>query len=289
LFALARKYREVLALLFLVGFSTATLFAHRKPSSEQNAIERAVISAGAPIERGVNWTVFRVIDAYQGYVALREVRSENLNLRRELLHARDELAASSELTLENQRLRTLLDFARVQPLQTRAAPVIGDSVVPGALARSIRIGVGQQEGVRKGMAVLAAGGALGRVQQTHPHFSDVQLIVDPASAVAARVERTRARATVSGLGRDRRCRLEYALRSDDIEEGDVLVTSGTDGVFPAGIPLGKVVDVQRKTSGMFLHAQVIPAVDPRNLEEVLVVLGERSPSGDEAVPAADAR
>jgi rod shape-determining protein MreC len=289
LFALARKYREVLALLFLVGFSTATLFAHRKPSSEQNAIERAVISAGAPIERGVNWAVFKVIDAYQGYVALREVRIENLKLRRELLHARDELAASSELTLENQRLRTLLDFARVQPLQTRAAPVIGDSVVPGALTRSVRIGVGQQEGVRKGMAVLAAGGALGRVQQTNPHFSDVQLIVDPASAVAARVERSRARATVTGLGRDRRCRLEYALRSDDIEEGDALVTSGTDGVFPAGVPLGKVVDVQRKTSGMFLHAQVIPAVDPRNLEEVLVVLGERSPSGDEAVPAADAR
>jgi rod shape-determining protein MreC len=289
LFSLARKYREVLALLLLVGFSTATFFAHRKPSSEQNAVERAVISAGAPIERGVNWAVFRLIDTYQDYVALRNVRGENLQLRRDLLHARDELAAQAELTRENQRLRQLLDFASTQPLQTRAAKVIGDSLVPGALSRSVRIGVGQQEGIRKGMAVLAAGGALGRVQQTHAHFSDVQLIVDPASAVAARVERSRARATVSGLGRDRRCRLEFALRSDDIEEGDALVTSGTDGIFPAGLPLGKVVDLQRKSSGMFVHAQVAPAVDPRSLEEVLVVLGERSPSGDEAVPAADAR
>src|SRR5262249_14209780 len=123
LFALARKYREVLALLFLVGFSTATLFAHRKPSSEQNAIEHAVIAAGAPIERGVNWAVFKVIDAYQGYVALRDVRRENLRLRRDLLQARDSLVVQSELTRENDRLRQLLDFARAQPLQTRTAAV----------------------------------------------------------------------------------------------------------------------------------------------------------------------
>jgi rod shape-determining protein MreC len=289
LFALARKYREVLALLFLVGFAAATFFAHRKPSREQNAVERAVIAAGAPIEHAINWTVFKVVDTYQGYIALRDVRRENLKLHVEVLHAKDELIAQAELAKENERLRQLLDFAKTQPLNTRAAPVIGDSVVPGALSRTVRIGAGQQEGVRKGMAVLAAGGALGRVQQTQAHFSDVQLLVDPASAVAARVERSRARATVAGLGRDRRCRLEYALRSDDIEEGDALVTSGTDGIFPPGVPLGKVVDLQRKSSGMFLHAQVVPAVDPRNLEEVLVVLGERSPTGDEAVPAADAR
>jgi len=287
LFALARKYREVLALLFLVGFSVATLFAHRKASVEQNVLERGVIAAGAPIERGINWAVFKLIDTYQGYVALREVRQQNLRLRAELLAARDLLVAQSELSKENERLRQLLDFARAQPLQTKPAPVIGDSLAPGGLSRTVRIGVGQQEGIRKGMAVLAAGGALGRVQQAHAHFSDVQLLIDPASAVAARVERSRARATVAGIGRDRRCRLEFALRSDDIEEGDALVTSGTDGVFPPGIPLGKVVDVQRKSSGMFLRAQVIPSVDPRNLEDVLVVLGERSPSGEEALPAAE--
>jgi rod shape-determining protein MreC len=287
LLALARKYREVLALLFLVGFTAANFFAHRKPSVEQNAVERAVIATGAPIERGINWVVFKAIDAYQGYVALRGVREENLTLRRDLLGARDALVAQNELSKENERLRQLLDFAQAQPLRTKPAPVVGDSLAPGGLSRTVRIGVGQQDGVRKGMAVLAAGGALGRVQQAHAHFSDVQLLVDPTSAVAARVERSRARATVAGIGRDRRCRLEFALRSDDIEEGDSLVTSGTDGVFPPGVPLGKVVDVQRKSSGMFLRAQVIPSVDPRNLEDVLVVLGERNWSGDEALPAAE--
>jgi rod shape-determining protein MreC len=122
--------------------------------------------------------------------------------------------------------------------------------------------------------VISAQGAVGRVVQAAPTFADVQLLVDPASAVAVRVERSRARANVVGTGNDRRAKLEYALRSDDIEEGDSLVTSGTDGVFPSGLPVGHVSEVQRKTSAAFLHAQVVPEVDPRHLEEVLVVIAQ---------------
>jgi rod shape-determining protein MreC len=165
-------------------------------------------------------------------------------------------------------------FAVSAPLETVAAAVTGDNLAPAALSRVVRIGVGLNAGVRKGMAVLSAGVAVGRVQQAYRAFSDVQLLVDPASAVAVRVERSRARANVIGTGRDRRAKLEYALRSDDIDDGDSLVTSGTDGVFPPGFLVGKVTEVQRKTSATFLRAQVIPAVDPRHLEEVLVVLSQ---------------
>ena len=116
---------------------------------------------------------------------------------------------------------------------------------------------------------------MGRVSQAFDSFADVQLLVDPGMSVAVRVERSRARANVVGTGHDHRAELEYALRSDDIEEGDLLVTSGTDQVFPPGLTVGKVVDVQRKTSATFLKAQVAPAVDPRSLQEVLVVLAPK--------------
>ena len=123
---------------------------------------------------------------------------------------------------------------------------------------------------------------MGRIQRVFGGYADVLLLVDSTSAIAARVERSRARATVSGTGSNRRCALQFALRSDDIEDGDVLLTSGTDGIFPAGLRLGRVVDLRRKSSGMFQVAQVAPAVDVRGLEEVLVVLR----SNESEAPAA---
>jgi rod shape-determining protein MreC len=278
LFASIRKYREVLALLLLISAAVATFFAHSKDPEEfgpvLGGLSRSVLAVEAPMERGISSAVGEAIDAWQGYVALRQVRAENQTLRQRLLHLSAQLQSESDAVNENQRLRELLRFTDTAPLKTVAAPVIGDNLAPSALSRVIRIGAGQAAGIRRGMAVVSAAGAVGRVLQASPAFADVQLLVDPASAVAVRVQRSRARANVVGTGRDRRAKLEYALRSDDIEEGDTLVTSGTDGVFPPGLPVGKVVEVQRKTSATFLRAQVIPAVDPRTLEEVLVVLSQ---------------
>jgi rod shape-determining protein MreC len=98
------------------------------------------------------------------------------------------------------------------------------------------------------------------------------------------VDRTRTRANVRGLGKPEGARLEYALRTEDMIEGDVLVTSGTDGVFPRGLPIGKVTQLNRTAHGLFQEGRVIPAVDVTRLEEVLVVTSwERA---GESFPAA---
>jgi rod shape-determining protein MreC len=99
----------------------------------------------------------------------------------------------------------------------------------------------------------------------------VLLLTDRNSAIAARVERSRARATVRGTGDPSSCRLDYALRADDILEGDVLVTAGTDGVFPRGLPLGRVEDLRKGGQGLYQRAEVAPAVDVSRVEEVLVL------------------
>lgn len=289
MFALIRKYREVLALLALLSASALTFFAHNRAAGELapglRTLRAAVLSVEAPLERGLNTSVGAVIDAWQGYVALRQVRARSQLLEQRLLHAESELLVEGEVVKENGRLRELLRFAESAPLKTVAATVVGDSLVPSALARVVRIGVGQNAGLRPQMAVISALGVVGRVSQVYRASADVVLLVDPSSVIAVRVERSRARANVVGTGRDKRAELEYALRSDDIEEGDVLVTSGTDGVFPPGLAVGKVVEVQRKSSATFLRAQVAPAVDPRELQEVLVVLAPRESL--ETEPAAE--
>jgi rod shape-determining protein MreC len=281
-FALIRKYREVLALAMLVLVPTLTFISRRKPASHLNPVDRAVLRATAPVERALTWTLGAGADLANRYLFLKHAREDSIAQRRrvhELERANDEL---SQLAQDNQRLRVLLDFAQAQPLKSLTAQVIGDSLAPVSLSRTVRIGVGEDQGVRAGMPVISHEGVVGRIQRVFGGYADVLLLVDSTSAIAARVERSRARVTVSGTGSNRRCALQFALRSDDIEDGDVLLTSGTDGIFPAGLRLGRVVDLRRKSSGMFQVAQVAPAVDVRGLEEVLVVLR----SNESEAPAA---
>jgi rod shape-determining protein MreC len=107
---------------------------------------------------------------------------------------------------------------------------------------------------------------------------------DRNSSIAVLVERTRARANVRGTGSPDTARLEYALRSDDMTEGDVLVTSGTDGVFPRGLPVGTLVNLKRSGQGLYQKAEVKPAVDVTKLEELLVITAfDRRPEPPPAV------
>jgi rod shape-determining protein MreC len=289
-FGLIKMYREVLALVALLTVAGLTFATRRTTNGPPTSLDRAVGWAAAPvtwvtspIERGVTWVIGGGIDVFQSFASLRHVREENVRLNRELLGLRGELVHTSELAQENERLQGLLGLTQAEMLPLIAAPVIGDDIAPDSLSRMITIGVGRDRGVERGMAVISSSGVVGRVQSASAGSARVQLIIDRNSAVAARVDRSRARATVTGLGNDRRCKLDFALRSDDIEEGDLLVTSGTDGVYPAGLPVGKVVSLKRKTSGMMLVASVAPAADTRRLEEVMVVL---SKVGGTDLPAA---
>lgn len=290
MFELIRRYREVLVLLALTTLAAFTFLTKKRTSERQSPVDRAVIWLTSPLERAVTGTVGGAIDLWGAYASLRGVRERNVRLQRQVFELEGRLAALSEVREENQRLRDMLDFAKAQPAQLLSARVIGDSLAPGALARVVRVDAGSARGVRRGLAVVTAAGVVGHVQSAYGGAADVELVVDPDSRVAVRTTRTRARATVAGNGSDRRCDLKYALRSDDFEEGDELVTSGTDGIYPAGLTVGKIVGLSRKGgSSMFVSAQVEPAVDVRRLEDVMIVLtqpGAETPAAsNESLPA----
>jgi rod shape-determining protein MreC len=130
---------------------------------------------------------------------------------------------------------------------------------------------GADAGVARTMPVVIADGVVGRVHSVAGATADVLVLTDRNSSIAVRVERTRVRANVRGLGKPGAAKLDYALRTEDMIEGDLLVTSGTDGVFPPGLPVGKVTSLERNVHGLFQEAVVVPAVDVTRLEELLVV------------------
>ncbi len=281
-----KRFREPIFVIALLAIPFVLFFVRAKKGRDLNLLDRAVIAAIAPIEKVITIAVFGVVDAWNGYIALRGVREENLVLRRENLKARQFDQQAAELKVENERLRHLLDFVDKQPpTHVMIARVIAVGASPHS--HTLRIARGSDDGVVRGSPVIAPDGVVGIVSQLTGSYADVQLIVSPLSAVPAIAQRTRSRSTVKGTGDITRCKLSYALRTDDLQEGDVLVTAGGPGFFPQGLRIGRVTNIQKKSHGLFLDAEVVPAIDFSRLDEVLVVLdGRVEPEGVASGPGA---
>jgi rod shape-determining protein MreC len=278
--SLLKRFREPIFVIALLAFPFVTFFVKAKKGRDLSPVDKAVLVLIAPAERIITLVAYTAVDAWQGYIALRSVRRENLELRKERLQALAIQQQSGELKFENERLKRLLDYADKQtPTRMLTARVIAVGASPHS--HSLRIARGSDDGIVKGAAVLSPDGVVGTVASLTGSYADVQLIVSPLSAVAALSQRTRSRSTVKGTGDYNRCKLEYALRTADLQEGDLLVTPG-GGYFPAGTPVGKVTNVAKKPTGMFLDAQVVPAVDFSRLDEVMVVI--QAPTIAPAVP-----
>lgn len=282
--ALLRRYRELILVAILLVVPLAVFFAHARRPSERSRVDRAVVWLATPVERAVAWTVTGVLDAWSGYVALRGAhqRAHDLDRRvRDLELEKQQLLAARD---EAERLRTLLAFRQ----EAGARTYVGGRVIGIRLGTTGRqlltIDRGSDDGIAPMMPVVVAEGVVGRVHAAAGHTADVLVASDVNSVVAVRVERTRARANVRGLGKPDLCRLDFALRTEDIIEGDLLVTSGTDGVFPRGLPVGKATQLDRQGRGLFQDAKVVPAVDVTKVEEVLVITSWERP--DEVRPAA---
>jgi rod shape-determining protein MreC len=190
-------------------------------------------------------------------------------MRQEIAALRQAVSGMQEARTENERLRRLLNYADVEAGPLVAARVVGINPDPNHL--TVRIDRGESDGVVRNMPVVTADGVVGQVLRATNGSADVLLLADPNSRLGVRVQRTRARAGAAGTGDEHLLRLDYLARTEDLEEGDPVVTSGTDGVYPPGLMVGHASQVQRQGAGMFLGAMLLPAVDFSRLEEVLLL------------------
>lgn len=283
--ALLKRYREVIVVVVLAVVPLGVFFAHARHPSDRTALDRLVLVATSPIEKAVDWSITGVLEGWQRWVWLRGVERNARELSRTVNELRAENAELLQLRAENERLERLLGFARSRPADRMVgARIVGTRMDPKGL-QLVTIDRGGEDGVRRMMPVVTAGGVVGRVHTLGARSADVLLLSDRNSSIAVRVERSRARANVRGLGAPGPCKLEYALRSDDLAEGDELVTSGTDGVFPRGLPVGQVTRVKRGGHGLYQAAEVVPAVDVNRVEEVAVIVSSDLPGAQPAARA----
>ena len=179
-----------------------------------------------------------------------------------------------EMEREIERLSALLGYAQSTPENTyEHARVI--SVVPGSWFSSFTIDKGTDDGIKRNMTVLTADGLIGRVDQADAHSARVISIIDGRSSVAGLIERTRDNGVIKGnvyiTTEDDMCRMSYLPLNADVVPGDVVRTSGLDGLFPKGLVIGTVREVSRGTGSDF-YVVVKPSADFRRLEDVLVIV-----------------
>ena len=275
---LLKRYRELILVAVLLLVPLGVFFARSKKPAERSAVDRAVVWVTAPVEKAVAWAVTGVLRGWHGYVALRGAHERAQELSRELGLIRVERQQLVQERAEAERLRKLLAFRDASPKRTYVgARVVGVKLSPTGLQLLV-IDQGEAEGVTRLKPVVTADGVVGRVHTATAHSAEVLALTDRNSSIAVRVDRTRARANVRGQGTTGACKLDYALRSEDVVEGDLLVTAGTDGVFPRGVPVGKVRELRKGGNGLFHDAAVSPEVDVTRLEEVLVVTAWDEPA-----------
>ncbi|MBW1799871.1 MAG: rod shape-determining protein MreC [Deltaproteobacteria bacterium] len=266
-------------LVFLALFLLSTNFGRKR---SWNPAAQLIIEITAPFQNFIKKTIFVTTATWLKYFELINVRNENERLIKQNKLLKMENDRFRELIKTTNRLQGLLQFKENIHRPVLAVQVIGRD--PTGWFKSVIINKGKRAGLEVNMPVVNAEGVIGRLVAVSPNYAKVLLIIDQNSAVDSIIQRSRETGIVKGLS-SKICKLEFVVKSGDVVPGDMVITSGLGGVFPKGLPVGKVVQVNRAPGELFQDITIKPKVDFSKLEELLVILKGASPSSELAKEA----
>lgn len=266
------RFRVPIVIALALLAPAAVYRAHARGDARRNLVDKVILAATAPVQSLLVRSVGAVSDAWHRYIDLVDARRVEGELRRDLGRERRRVAALEVLEVENAHLRALLELEAANPEpELRAARVIGLGLDPGT--EVVRVDQGALDGLRRGAPVLNGEGLVGRVLEVGWTSADVQLLADPRVSVPAKVLRTGARGRVRGAGgRAFGLELSEVLRSDDVQPGDRVVTSGLGGIYPPGIPIGVVTRPFTKEGVPHRFADIAPHADFARLDALEILL-----------------
>jgi rod shape-determining protein MreC len=264
----SKKMMMIVGLIALVTISILSLSLSSREPYPAYGPGRIAISLVAPFQKVIVGTTRFFRDIWDHYFFLISVVEENEILHRELRQAKALNHQNQETLLANNRLRQLLALQKEIPRPMITAQVVGKD--PSPWFQTILVDKGMSDGVEKGQPVINPEGIVGLVIDATGHFAKVMLITDPNSSVDAIIQKNRARGIVKG-GTSGYCVLNFVLRKHEVTQDQVVISSGMDGVFPKGLPIGAVASIVKQEAGIFQDVTVRPYVDFERLEEVLIV------------------
>jgi rod shape-determining protein MreC len=248
------------------------LFSYQlKTAQEPGLLRKIVIETALPLESVINKGLASIENIWRHYVFLYGLRDENRRLRETNTRLARKVIEYQNAYQENIRLRTLLACKEKLDYKTTAAGIIRRDMA--GVMKTIMIDRGEIDGIKKGRPVIVEAGLVGRVIETTWHTARVLVLTDGGSNVDALILRTRANGIVQGTGAGD-CSLKYIVRTEPVQRGDLVLTSGLGGIFPKGLIVGIVRHVGQSKTSMFHDIEVTPVVDLQKMEEVLVITGQ---------------
>ncbi len=259
----------VIITAFLILAFSFLLFTDITPVQRGYSKTKFYLTGGIGPVLKVMSTPVRVVDDLLGsYINLIDVKRRNGELKKKIESMEVENQKIAELEKENERLKALLDMVEQQPNVMIAARVTGEDVMNWF--KCIIIDKGKSAGVREKMPVVTPAGIVGQAVEVSRWHTKVMIINDTNSAVDVYTTGKHTRGIVEGTGQTV-LKMKYVLKNDDIEVGDRLITSGKDAVYPEGLPLGIVININKTRPGLFSDIDVMPFNNFKKLDEVLVV------------------
>lgn len=226
-----------------------------------------------PLQRALSGAGAALRQTSGSFGDLATLRSRNDELEKSVAALTVENLGLKEVEAENARLRKLLGFAQTNPsFDYKGGQIVGRVVgsEPNSIIQSIVIDLGKANGIEPGMPVVTERGLVGRITDVYNNSSRVLLINDSNSSVNTLLQNSRLRGILRGRAGQQPI-MDYLPQDNKVLVGDIVVTSGESGNFPAGVPVGQVVEVEQNDVEMFQRAVVRTTVDFDTLETVLVV------------------
>lgn len=274
---LSRKAKDIIFSVLMLAIPVVFLFANIKEPHRLNALDRFILTLSSPIHQASVY-IYRWVDGtWRNYIYLVNLKAENDRLRAEngILKANN---AILEIWAQRGReVEKLLGFKEASSAEMVAARVISKSFSPYYRVMRLRIDRGVRE-IKPDDPVIIPEGVVGKVQRVYGDYADIQLAIDPKVRIPVVIKRTGTEALLVGTGDPRRytARLTYLRREEEVQVGDVVVTSGMGGPtgvrFPPDLQVGRVVEVHKREFGKFQDAVVEASVDFSRLDKVLVVV-----------------
>ncbi|MGE5472251.1 MAG: rod shape-determining protein MreC [Bacteroidota bacterium] len=257
-----------LALLtFYIALSLALFIVDLRFRS-LNLLRQSIALLVDPVQR-VAQTPGSLVDYGANYLqGMRSLQQENLDLKHAQLNTAPNLERLVQLEAENERLRKLLAVKEREKAGGQVAQILYTARDP--FSRKVIVDKGQQSGIVAGQPAIDEAGVVGQVTRVFPFSAEITLITDKDQAVPVQIVRSGQRSVVFGLGNGQ-LELRYMPANADVQVGDILVTSGLDGVYLSGFPVAKVINIERDSAYSFARIFCVPVAGVENFGEIMVL------------------
>ncbi|MEO7331695.1 MAG: rod shape-determining protein MreC [Minicystis sp.] len=267
-----KRYRDFVIVLLALAVPFWFLRASMRDPKQVSGPDKVIVRIATPVQYAAATLARGLSNLWGDYIYLVDVKEDNTRLSSQNIRLQERVRKLESLEDENRRLKRLLDLRPSLRVDVVSAQVIGKNT--NEFFRVARVTLDREaRDIGPNLPVLSADGVVGTTLKSAGDTVDVRLVVDAGSGVDVVVQRTGARGFARGTGDESKyaCDVQYMQRTDEIEVGDLLVTSGVGRRFPKGIPVATVTEVIKRDFGIYQRVVATPTVDFSRLEEVLIV------------------